>query len=125
MKGGVPFVARRRERGGEGKIWGALVDRVLRHPGIAAVVSGGIVVALAIPAIGIHTSDPGLQGLPKGLQIVQTLDRMQAAFPGGAQPAHVVVQARDVRAPQVQAAIRQLEHRALATGRCISRLTCR
>ena len=116
MKGGVPFVARRRERGGEARIWGAIVDRVLRHPGVAAVVSGGIVVALAIPAIGIHTSDPGLQGLPKGLPIVKTLDRMQAAFPGGAQPAHVVVQARDVRAPQVQAAIRQLERQALATG---------
>jgi RND superfamily putative drug exporter len=116
MKGGVPFVARRRERGGEARIWGAIVDRVLRHPGIAAVTAGGIVVALAIPAIGIHTSDPGLQGLPKGLPIVQTLDRMQAAFPGGAQPAHVVVQARDVRAPQVRAAIKQMESRALATG---------
>ena len=116
MKGGVPFVARRRERGGEARIWGAIVDRVLRHPGLAAVVSGGIVVALAIPAIGIHTSDPGLQGLPKGLPIVKTLDRMQTAFPGGAQPAHVVVQARDVRAPQVRAAIGQLERQALATG---------
>ncbi|MGZ4250920.1 MAG: MMPL family transporter [Solirubrobacteraceae bacterium] len=116
MKGGVPFVARRRERGGEGRIWGAIVDRVLRHPGIAAVMAGGIVVALAIPAIGIHTSDPGLQGLPKGLPIVKTLDRMQAAFPGGAQPAHVLVQAPDVRAPQVQAGIGQLESRALATG---------
>jgi RND superfamily putative drug exporter len=116
MKGGVPFVARRRERGGEGRIWGAIVDRVLRHPGVAAVVSGGIVVALAIPAIGIHTSNPGLQGLPKGLPIVKTLDRMQAAFPGGAQPAHVLVQAPDVRAPQIQAGIRQLESRALATG---------
>jgi len=116
MKGGVPFVARRRERGGEARIWGAIVDRVLRHPGLAAVVSGGIVVALAIPALGIHTSDPGLQGLPKGLPIVKTLDRMQAAFPGGAQPAHVVVEARDVRAPQVRAAIGQLEHQALATG---------
>jgi RND superfamily putative drug exporter len=116
MKGGVPFVARRRERGGEARIWGAIVDRVLRHPGLAAVISGGIVVALAIPAIGIHTSDPGLQGLPKGLPIVKTLDRMQAAFPGGAQPAHVVVQAGDVRAPQVRAAIGQLERQALATG---------
>lgn len=115
MKGGVPFVARRRERAGEARIWGAVVDRVLRHPWIAAVTAGGIVVALAIPAIGIHTSDPGLQGLPNGLPIVKTLDRMQAAFPGGAQPAHVVVQARDVRAPQVQAAIARMEAKALAT----------
>jgi uncharacterized membrane protein YdfJ with MMPL/SSD domain len=116
MKGGVPFVARRRERGGEARIWGAIVDRVLRHPGIAALTAGGIVVALSIPALGIHTSDPGLQGLPSGLPIVKTLDRMQAAFPGGLQPAHVIVQASDVTSPRVRAAIGELESRALATG---------
>jgi RND superfamily putative drug exporter len=116
MKGGVPFVARRRERGGEARIWGAIVDRVLRHPGIAALTAGGIVVALSIPALGIHTSDPGLQGLPSGLPIVKTLDRMQAAFPGGSQPAHVIVQAGNVTSPRVRAAIGELESRALATG---------
>jgi RND superfamily putative drug exporter len=42
---------------------------------------------------------------------------MQAAFPGGQIPAVVAVTARDVRAPQVQAAIERLEQRALATGR--------
>jgi uncharacterized membrane protein YdfJ with MMPL/SSD domain len=116
MKGGVPFVARRRERGGEARIWGAIVDRVLRHPGVAALTAGGIVVALSIPALGIHTSDPGLQGLPSGLPIVKTLDRMQAAFPGGSQPAHVIVQAGDVTSPRVRAAVGELESRALATG---------
>ncbi|HEY1509813.1 MAG TPA: MMPL family transporter [Solirubrobacteraceae bacterium] len=116
MKGGLPFVARRRERGGEARIWGAIVDRVLRHPGVAALTAGGIVVALSIPALGIHTSDPGLQGLPSGLPIVKTLNRMQAAFPGGSQPAHVIVQASDVTSPKVRAAIGELESRALATG---------
>jgi RND superfamily putative drug exporter len=116
MKGGVPFVARRRERGGEARIWGAIVDRVLRHPGVAALTAGGIVVALSIPALGIHTSDPGLQGLPSGLPIVKTLNRMQAAFPGGSQPAHVIVQAGDVTSPKVRAAVGELESRALATG---------
>jgi uncharacterized membrane protein YdfJ with MMPL/SSD domain len=116
MKGGVPFVARRRESGGEAKIWGAVVDRVLSRPRTALLVAGGAVVALAIPAFGIHTSAPGLQGLPSGLPIVKTLDRMQAAFPGGSQPAHVVVQAKDVTAPQVQAAIAKLEQHGLATG---------
>jgi uncharacterized membrane protein YdfJ with MMPL/SSD domain len=116
MKGGVPFVARRRESGAESRIWGAIVDRVLNRPRTALLVAGGAVVALAIPAFGLHTADPGLQGLPSGLPIVKTLDRIQAAFPGGVEPAHVVIEARDVTTPQVQAAIGQLERRALATG---------
>jgi uncharacterized membrane protein YdfJ with MMPL/SSD domain len=116
MKGRVPFVARRRESGAEPRIWGAVVDRVLRHPVVAALVSGGLVIALVIPAFGLHTSVPGLQGLPKGLPIVQTLNRIDAAFPGGPTPASVVIQANDVQTPQVQGAIRQLEQRALASG---------
>jgi uncharacterized membrane protein YdfJ with MMPL/SSD domain len=116
MKGGVPFVARRRERGGDASVWGAVVDRVLRRPRTAALLAAGLVVALSIPAFGIHTSQPGLQGLPSGLPIVRTIDHMETAFPGGAAPAHVVVQANDVNSPQVRAAIRGLERRALATG---------
>jgi uncharacterized membrane protein YdfJ with MMPL/SSD domain len=116
MKGGVPFVARRRERGGEGKVWDAVVDRVLSRPWTAVLLAGGAVVALAIPAFGLHTSDPGLQGLPSGLPIVKTINRIEAAFPGGAAPAHVIVEATDVTSPQLHAAIRGLERRALASG---------
>jgi uncharacterized membrane protein YdfJ with MMPL/SSD domain len=115
MKGGVPLIARRRESGAEPRIWGAVVDRVLSRPRTSLLVAGGAVVALAVPALGIHTSAPGLQGLPAGLPIVKTLDRMQAAFPGGSQPAHVVVQAPDVTTLRVRAAIGELEQRALAT----------
>jgi uncharacterized membrane protein YdfJ with MMPL/SSD domain len=116
MKGGVPFVARRRETAGSARVWGAVVDRVLGRPYAALLIAGGAVVALAIPAFGLHTSNPGLQGLPSGLPIVKTLNRMQAAFPGGAEPAYVVIEARDVTTPQVKAAIGRLEQRALATG---------
>jgi RND superfamily putative drug exporter len=116
MKGAVPFVARRREGGAQAKIWGALVDRVLGHPRTALLVAGGAVIALAIPAFGMHTSAPGLQGLPSDLPIVKTLNRIQAAFPGGVQPADVVIQAKDVTTPAVQSAIGRLERRALASG---------
>ena len=52
---------------GEPRLWSAVVDRVLRRPLASVLVSGGLVVALAIPAFGLHTSLPGLQGLPVGL----------------------------------------------------------
>jgi uncharacterized membrane protein YdfJ with MMPL/SSD domain len=116
MKGAVPFVARRRERRSEGRIWGAVVDRVLARPRASLVIAGGAVVALAIPALGLNTSIPGLQGLPSGLPIVKTLNRMQAAFPGGVQPAHVIIEADNVTSPPVQSAVVRLERAALASG---------
>jgi RND superfamily putative drug exporter len=72
--------------------------------------------SLGIPAFGLHTSLPGLDGLPKGLPIVKTLDRIEAAFPGGPLPAYVVIQGKDVTSPSTQTAIRNMEQRALATG---------
>jgi uncharacterized membrane protein YdfJ with MMPL/SSD domain len=116
MKARVPFVAHRRESGAEPRIWGAVVDRVLRAPVVAMLIAGGAVVALAIPAFGLHTATPGLQGLPKGLPIVQTLNRIESAFPGGPMPASVVIEARNVKSPQVQGGIAQLERHALGTG---------
>ena len=47
---------------------------------------------------------------------------MQEAFPGGL-PANVVVEAPDVNAPAAQAAIQELEERALASGRMFEPIT--
>jgi uncharacterized membrane protein YdfJ with MMPL/SSD domain len=116
MKGRVPFLGRRRESGGESRVWGALLDRVLRRPLVAAMAAGGVLVALSIPAFGLHTATPGTEGLPQDLAITGTLERMQKAFPGGELPAQVVVQAKDVTSPKTAEAIRRLESKALATG---------
>jgi RND superfamily putative drug exporter len=116
MKGRVPFVARRRETGAEPRLWSAVVDRVLRRPVVSTLVAGGLLLALAVPAFGLHTATPGLQGLPKGLPIVNTLNRIEAAFPGGPLPAEVVIQARDVNSPTVRGAIASMERQALSTG---------
>ena len=107
MKARVPFIARRREAGGEPRMWSAVVDRVLRRPLVSVLLSGGLVVALAIPAFGLHTSLPGLQGLPNGLGIVKTLNRIEKAFPGGPLPAYVVIQSKDVNTPQIRRRDRQ------------------
>jgi RND superfamily putative drug exporter len=80
------------------------------------VVSVGVLLALAVPALGLHTINTGIQGIPRDLPVMQTYDRIQAAFPGGALPSMVVVQADDVTAPAVQRGIADLEKAALATG---------
>jgi RND superfamily putative drug exporter len=112
----VPFVGRLRRDDGEGRIWGAIVDRVLRRPLLSLVLAGGFLVALALPALQLHTAQPGPESFPQDLPVVQTFNRIQEAFPGTEIPANVVVKAADVNAPAVQAAIRDLGEQALASG---------
>ena len=50
-RGRVPFVHRLRRDDGEGRIWGAIIDRVLRRPLVSALLAGGLLVALAVPAL--------------------------------------------------------------------------
>jgi RND superfamily putative drug exporter len=61
--------------------------------------------------------NPGFDGYSRSQPVIQTHDRLQAAFPGGAVPAMTVIKADDVTAAPVQTAIRELHDRALATGR--------
>jgi putative drug exporter of the RND superfamily len=113
-KAKVPFVGRR--AGGESRAWGWILDRVLRRPLVSAIAAGAVLVALAIPALGIHTANSGIDSLPRKLEVMKVYDRMQAAFPGNQIPATVVVHAKDVRAPEVQNALKDLKTKALATG---------
>jgi RND superfamily putative drug exporter len=112
----VPFVGRLR-RGGSGRIWASIVGRVLRRPKLSVALAGGFLLALAVPAVQLHTAQPGPETFPQELPAVQTFNRLQQAFPGTEIPANVVVKAADVESPEIQAAIADLSKRALATGR--------
>jgi uncharacterized membrane protein YdfJ with MMPL/SSD domain len=115
-RGRVPFVGRLRRDDGQGRIWGAIVDRVLRRPVVSVALAGGLLLALAVPALELRPVQGGVEALPQSLPSVQTYNRIQAAFPGSEIPADVVVSAADVNAPAVQEAIGQLEARALTSG---------
>ena len=119
----VPLVGRLRRDNGEGRIWGAIVDRVLRRPLLSAVIAGGLLLALAAPALQLRMATPGPDTFPKSLDVVKTYDRMQQAFPGTALPANVIVQAPDINAPAVRRAIGRLKLAALATGRARGPIT--
>jgi uncharacterized membrane protein YdfJ with MMPL/SSD domain len=117
-KGRVPYIAKRRHRnGGESRMWGAILDRVLKRPLLSAILAGGLLVALSIPALGMQLKEPGTEGMSRSEPIMQTLDRIDAAFPGGSVPATTVIKAKDVTTPEVKAAIADLQEQAIATGR--------
>jgi uncharacterized membrane protein YdfJ with MMPL/SSD domain len=116
-KGRMPYITKRRHAAkGESRIWAAVLARVLERPLASTVIAGGLLVALSIPALGMQFKNPGFDGYSRSQPVIQTHDRLQAAFPGGAVPATTVIQADDVTAAPVQAAIKQLHDRALATG---------
>jgi len=116
-KGRVPYITKRRHQtNGESRVWGAILTRVLRRPLVSAVLAAGLLVALSVPALSLQFKDPGFDGYSRSQPVIQTYDRVQAAFPGGAVPAMTVIKADDVTAPPVQAAIQQLHDHAIATG---------
>ena len=66
-KGRVPFIGRMRHRNhGESRVWGWILDRVLRRPVVSVVLAGGLLIALAIPALGMHTVNAGASGAAAG-----------------------------------------------------------
>ena len=116
-KGRLPFIAKRRHKNkGESRVWNAILNRVLARPVLSVVLAGGLLVALAIPALGMQFKEAGTEGMSRSQPIIQTLDRVDAAFPGGSLPATVAIKAKDVTTPEVQTAIKQLHDKAIATG---------
>ncbi len=114
-KGRVPFLHRfRRDTGEGGRIWGAILRPALRHPLASAIVSAGVLIALALPALHLHTSNNGVDALPKSMKELKTFHAVDDAFPGGASAAAVAIKAHD--GPPLRAAIADLKRQALASG---------
>jgi uncharacterized membrane protein YdfJ with MMPL/SSD domain len=113
-RGRIPFLGKRMQKRTESRFWGAVLTPVMRHPVISTVLSAGLLIALAIPALGMHTAQSGLEQLPQ-TPIMKTFERVQDAFPGTADPGTVVIKADDVNTPEVRSAIGELKYQARHT----------
>ncbi|MFF7985085.1 MMPL family transporter [Streptomyces sp. NPDC007901] len=118
-KGRIPFLRRRKRTHGpsESRFWTAVLRGVLARPLVSVVVAVGALLAVAAPALGMKTSQLTLdQEFGDSLPIVQTYDRVNQAFPGGSEPAEVVVKAKDINAPEVRQALTDFRERAISSG---------
>ncbi|MFD7684641.1 MMPL family transporter [Streptomyces sp. NPDC060187] len=128
-KGRVPFLHRAKRRDADGgrknrrpaaegsRFWGAVLRVVLARPAISLVVATGALLAIAAPALGMKTQQLTLdQEFGNSLPIVGTYNRVNDAFPGGSEPAEVVVKARNINAGDVKAALADFRERAVASG---------
>ena len=114
----VPLVWRLKRQDGEPRVWGAILDRVLRRPLVSAIGAAAVLVALAVPALSLHTAISGLDALPKSMKETQSYNRVNDAFPGGATPAVVAI-AGDTSNPELQASVADLKRQALASGEAL------
>ncbi|MBI5105696.1 MAG: MMPL family transporter [Solirubrobacterales bacterium] len=122
-KGRVPFLHPRSLERAERGFWATIVTAVLRRPWVSAPLAAALLIVLAVPALRLHTANPGIKGLPRDLPVMQTYTRIEQAFPGGPIPAIVAVRAEDVRAIKVTAAIRAMRNEAVASGQFRDPLT--
>jgi uncharacterized membrane protein YdfJ with MMPL/SSD domain len=114
-RGRIPYLGRHTHSAGESRLWGWVLDRVLRRPLLALVLAGGLLVAAASPTLSMHTKLPSYTDMPK-LPIIKTYKDVLAAFPGAPTPANVVLRAPSIYTPWVAGAIQNLELSAAATG---------
>ncbi|HEY9524879.1 MAG TPA: MMPL family transporter [Thermopolyspora sp.] len=103
-------------RGGESRLWRAVLGPVLRHPVISVMLSSALLLALAVPAFSLRTGPQTIDDLQGDYAIAETFKRIDEAFPGGNEPAVVVVKAADVTTPAFTAAVEDFKRQAFATG---------
>ncbi|WP_369036688.1 MMPL family transporter [Streptomyces adonidis] len=123
-KGRIPFLHPDKRRkngngkgGGESRFWTAVLKVVLAKPAIALVVAAGALLAITAPALGMKTQNLTLdQEFGDSLPIVGTYNRVNDAFPGGSDPAEVIVKAKDINAADVKSALADFRERAISSG---------
>ena len=104
----IPVLWRLTARTGPSRLWPALLRPALRYPAATLAVSVGVLVAIAVPAIDMQLRSPGIGDLPRSMPIMQTYDRMTAAFPTTGTTHRVAVRAPAEQAASVRAALDSL-----------------
>jgi RND superfamily putative drug exporter len=90
----VPWIGRRvaESMGEEGRFWGGAVRAVVRRPGISATVACALLLAAAVPVLGLQLGASGPQALPDSTVGKQGLIALERDFPAGATtPVNIVI----------------------------------
>jgi len=79
----VPFFGRAalETAGAEGRFWHAIVERVMRRPGLSLALAAGVLVAAAIPLFGLHIGASGVTTLPDSFASKRGFIALERDFP--------------------------------------------
>jgi uncharacterized membrane protein YdfJ with MMPL/SSD domain len=106
-RGRIPFLPQL-ATAGESRFWAGVVNRVMRRPVLAACLSGGLLVALAVPALGLHLAKPSSQALSSASQS-DLAAQITGEFPSTSSPAIVVATWPAGETTAVRQAVERLE----------------
>jgi RND superfamily putative drug exporter len=111
----LPLLGRLRRPAGESRVWAKLLGPAMRRPVASTIAAAAVLIVLALPALNLTLAQSGISSLPRGAPTVQTLERIQASFPGQASPAEIAVKTNTSSAAFAQA-VAQLQAKAAASG---------
>jgi uncharacterized membrane protein YdfJ with MMPL/SSD domain len=113
-RGRIPFLPHLAS-GDRSRVWPAIVDRVLRHPALSLCASVALLVALAVPALNLHVSQPSSDALrPVVAPSLQA--RIRADFPQTSAPAIVVYRWPASERAAAERAVQRLQRLARHRG---------
>ena len=111
-RGRIPFLPHL-GTGADSRFWPAIVDRVLRRPLLSLVASVALLLALAVPALGLHVAFPASNEISPRLSLQTKID---TDFPGASSPAIVVFASPAGKRARAEQAAKKLETLAAADG---------
>ncbi|MBV9415426.1 MAG: MMPL family transporter [Solirubrobacterales bacterium] len=111
-RGRIPFLPHLRTDG-DSRFWNGLVERVLRRPVISACLAAALLVALAVPALGLHVAKPSSDALSSAGQS-RLAAQITGEFPSTSSPAIVAATWPAGERAAMRAAVGRLEREAAA-----------
>jgi RND superfamily putative drug exporter len=92
----------------EGRFWGGIVHAVIRRPVLYLVTFGALLIAAAIPTLGLSLGASGVSTLPDRLESKQGFEALARDFPQTSSSPALIAVVGNVRSPEARAGIRQL-----------------
>jgi uncharacterized membrane protein YdfJ with MMPL/SSD domain len=112
----IPWFGRAAQRA-ESRFWTRVVRAVTRRPAISFVLATAILLAMAVPVLGLRSGEAGVSTLPDRVAAKQGYLALAAEFPGETtDPVEIVIDG-DADSPAVREGIERLDQRLLSDGR--------
>jgi RND superfamily putative drug exporter len=104
----IPFLGKAMAKVETGAISRRILAPVIRRPGVALIVSGAAVLALALPALGLKIHEGTINTLPQDIPQVQSAEQVDKLFPSQGDTLQVVAKTSPANLQRVEAAFTTL-----------------